>query len=91
MANEERVIVAGAGPVGMVAAMRLADQGIPVLIISGVVQAGEFDFRSYVPDESVPPPEAYLEKPINVPEFLQVVEHLTETGTPRSETSDFHV
>jgi len=33
MAAEDRVIIAGAGPVGMVAAMRLADRGIPVLVI----------------------------------------------------------
>lgn len=33
MAGEERVIIAGAGPVGLVAAMRLADRGIPVLVI----------------------------------------------------------
>jgi 3-(3-hydroxy-phenyl)propionate hydroxylase len=33
MATEDRVIVAGAGPVGMVAAMRLANEGIPVLVL----------------------------------------------------------
>ena len=33
MAAEDRVVIAGAGPVGLVAAMRLADRGIPVLVI----------------------------------------------------------
>ncbi len=33
MAVEDRVIIAGAGPVGLVAAMRLADRGIPVLVL----------------------------------------------------------
>ena len=35
MAAEDRVVIAGAGPVGLVAAMRLADRGIPVLVIEG--------------------------------------------------------
>jgi len=33
MAGDDRVIIAGAGPVGLVAAMRLADRGIPVLVM----------------------------------------------------------
>jgi 3-(3-hydroxy-phenyl)propionate hydroxylase len=33
MAGHDRVIIAGAGPVGLVAAMRLADRGIPVLVM----------------------------------------------------------
>lgn len=50
---------------------------LPVVIVSGVVQAGEFDFRSFVPDESVPPPNAYVEKPIDVDQFLETIEGLT--------------
>jgi CheY-like chemotaxis protein len=53
---------------------------IPVLIVSGVAQAGEFDFRSYLPDTAIPPPDGYLEKPIRVEEFLGVVDHLIAAG-----------
>jgi len=50
---------------------------IPVLIISGVSQQGEFDFRSYVSDVSVPPPEGYLEKPIAIDQYLKFIRDLT--------------
>jgi len=50
---------------------------IPVLIISGVARDSEFDFRSYVPDETVPLPDFYLEKPIVIDDFLRVVGQLT--------------
>lgn len=33
MTDQNRVVIAGAGPVGLVAAMRLADQGIPVIVL----------------------------------------------------------
>jgi CheY-like chemotaxis protein len=50
---------------------------IPVIIISGIIESGKFDFRSYVKDLSIPPPECYMEKPINVKEFIQNIERLT--------------
>lgn len=53
---------------------------IPVIIISGVEQAGEFDFRKFVDDERIPPPECYLEKPIDVAEFVNGVERLLSIG-----------
>ena len=52
-------------------------RSIPVVIVSGVGQDGQLDFRNYVADESVPPPERYLEKPIKVEEFINTVEDLT--------------
>jgi CheY-like chemotaxis protein len=55
---------------------------IPVLIISGVAQEKEFDFREYVPDRSIPSPEGYMEKPINVDRFLQLVKKLSGSGRP---------
>lgn len=55
---------------------------IPVLIVSGVGQDGQLDFRNYVADESVPPPESYLEKPIKVDDFIATVEKLA-AGTKR--------
>ena len=50
---------------------------IPVIIISGVVESEKFDFRSYVPDDSIPPPEFYLEKPIDVVGFIKKINELT--------------
>ncbi len=49
---------------------------IPVIIISGVGQGGTFDFRSYVSDASVPAPERFMEKPIDVAEYIQTIEEL---------------
>ena len=46
---------------------------IPVLIISGVVQEDEFNFRSYVPDKSIPPPNYFFEKPISIARFMKIV------------------
>ena len=51
-------------------------KNIPVMIISGVAPEGKFDFRSYVPDKSIPPPEHFMEKPINIDEYLKVIERL---------------
>lgn len=53
------------------------DANIPVVILSGVIQEKDFDFRSYVSDKSIPPPECYFEKPINLEEFLATVRRLT--------------
>jgi len=49
---------------------------IPVVIVSGVVQRGEFDFRQFVPDESIPPPQYYVEKPIEVESFIALLKKL---------------
>ncbi len=58
---------------------------IPVIIISGVVQSGEFDFRSYLSDNSIPPPEYFMEKPINVKEFIGVIKRLiVSKGSPKN-------
>ena len=54
-------------------------RNIPVIIISGVVQSGKFDFRSYISDSSVPPPEHFLEKPINIGEFISTIKRLTKS------------
>lgn len=47
---------------------------IPVIIVSGAVQAADFDIKDFVDDESIPPPEHYIEKPINVEKFIQTIE-----------------
>jgi twitching motility two-component system response regulator PilH len=53
---------------------------IPVIVVSGVEPEGQFDFRSYLPNESVPPPECFLEKPLDVHEFVATVERLLTTN-----------
>ncbi len=55
-------------------------RGIPVVIVSGAIHLGEFDFRAYVPDTSIAPPEQYIEKPIVVEAFLKTVKELTAAG-----------
>jgi CheY-like chemotaxis protein len=59
--------------------------GIPVLFISGFSQlcdvGTEHSFRRLVPDEAIPRPEGCLEKPIDVNEFLKLVDRLTGAGT----------
>ncbi len=49
---------------------------VPVIIISGVVQAGEFDIKNFIAESPIPPPEGYLEKPIRINEFLRLVDDL---------------
>ena len=49
---------------------------IPVLLLSGAVSEKEFNFGDFIEDKSVPPPDAYLEKPIVVDRYLEVVERL---------------
>lgn len=59
---------------------------IPVVMISGVAQESQFDFRGYVDDESVPPPECFLEKPVDVDRLLETVKALIpspESGASR--------
>jgi DNA-binding response OmpR family regulator len=49
---------------------------IPVVIVSGIERAGEFDFRAYVSDPAIPPPERFMEKPVGPDEFIAVVDEL---------------
>lgn len=38
---------------------------IPVVIVTGVARGGDFDDRMIRQDEDLPPPEGYIEKPMN--------------------------
>lgn len=51
-------------------------KNVPVLILSGVVQEEEFDFRNFIPDKSVPRPQDYIEKPIEREKFLAAVDRI---------------
>ncbi len=59
---------------------------IPVVIISGVASAQEFNFRQFVPDPSIPAPEEYFEKPVEVDRFLAVIERLTTDAPSQKHT-----
>ena len=50
---------------------------VPVIIISGVVESEKFNIHSFISDKSIPAPESYMEKPINVEKFIQKVKQLT--------------
>jgi CheY-like chemotaxis protein len=49
---------------------------IPVIIISGAIESGKFNFHSFVDDKSIPVPDGFLEKPIKVNEFINLVDTL---------------
>jgi DNA-binding response OmpR family regulator len=49
----------------------------PVIIISGVVESEKFNIHSFISDKSIPAPECYMEKPINVEKFIKTVKQLT--------------
>ncbi|MCX7014628.1 MAG: response regulator [Candidatus Sumerlaeota bacterium] len=54
---------------------------IPVVFVSAFSRAHDFHaqrFRQLLPDERIPEPEGYLEKPIRPSAFLKAVEELTE-------------
>jgi len=63
-------------------------RSIPVLIISGVAQAKDFDFREYVSDKAIPPPAGYFEKPIDVALFIETITSLAAELSAR--TGDVH-
>lgn len=60
---------------------------IPVVIISGVESAHSFKghkFRKLIPDQSIPEPVAFFEKPVNIPSFLNLVSSILDESTKDS-------
>jgi len=56
---------------------------IPIVFVSAFNRAscvGPESFRRLVPDERVPVPNAYLEKPVSVPDFLDTVATLLDSA-----------
>lgn len=53
----------------------------PVIVVSGAVTQKEFDLKSFVPNDEITPPEHYMEKPIDVEEFVEVVQKLIEASS----------
>jgi len=48
-------------------------KNIPVIILTGIEKSDSFNFREWVGDTKIPPPEQFLEKPIQVEGFLKSV------------------
>jgi twitching motility two-component system response regulator PilH len=51
---------------------RFAD--IPVVVVSGAIDAASFRIGDFLPGAALPEPNAFIEKPIAVPAFLKTVE-----------------
>ena len=52
---------------------------VRVVIVSGMLLGKDFlhdGFRELVQDASVPPPDAFVEKPVNVPSFVETIRNL---------------
>jgi CheY-like chemotaxis protein len=58
-------------------------KAIPVIIISGIVELEKFDFYSYTKNHSIPPPECYLEKPINVDVYVEKIKQLVGNNSSK--------
>lgn len=52
-------------------------KNIPVMIISGIIEADKFNFRSYVKDETIPAPGCFMEKPVDIKNFIWNIEQMT--------------
>ena len=64
---------------------------IPVVFLSAFSRSGSVgpaSFRKMVPDERVPVPEVYLEKPVAVPELLETVASLIESAETEPEPGE---
>jgi CheY-like chemotaxis protein len=60
-------------------------RSIPVVIVSGMMLGKDFldeGFRRMVQDPAVPPPEAFVEKPVVVPRFIETLNRLVPQGEP---------
>lgn len=51
---------------------------IPIIIVSGIRDEKEFDFREFVPDTNLPEADAFIEKPIKVEQFVKVISEIIE-------------
>ena len=48
----------------------------PVILLSGIVDLEKFDFRKYAKDNSIPKPNCYMEKPIDVDKYIKTINEL---------------
>lgn len=59
-------------------------KNIPVIILTGIEKGDGFDFQKWAGDDTLPPPEHFLEKPIKVSGFLKVVGSIIAPGKVKS-------
>jgi len=75
------IMMPGRSGMSMYRALRTSPEfrKIPVVVVTGMSNEKEFSadmFRRLVPDPSIPPPEAFLEKPVAVAAFERVIRTL---------------
>lgn len=61
---------------------------IPVIMISGVDLEEQLDSHFRLPDHTVPRPEYFMDKPVDVGEFLAAIERLTASRPPAQKDRD---
>lgn len=59
-------------------------KAIPVIILTGIEKGDGFDFNKWVGDDSLKPPEVFMEKPIKIKNFLETVAGLIVAGKVNS-------
>ncbi len=77
------IMMPGRSGMSMYRALRTSPEfkKIPVVVVTGMSNEKEFSadmFRRLVPDPSIQPPEAFLEKPVAVAAFERVIRTLLE-------------
>jgi CheY-like chemotaxis protein len=77
------IMMPGRSGMSMYRALRTSPEygKIPVVVVTGMSSEKEFAadmFRRLVPDQSIPPPDAFLEKPVAVAAFERVIRALLE-------------
>jgi CheY-like chemotaxis protein len=77
------IMMPGRSGMSMYRALRTSPEygKIPVVVVTGMSSEKEFAadmFRRLVPDQSIPPPDAFLEKPVAVAAFERVIRGLLE-------------
>lgn len=80
------IMMPGRSGMAMYRSLRMSERhrGIPVVVVSGMSSAKDFardGFRRLVPDESIPPPEGFLEKPLVVAAFTAILRQLLGNET----------
>jgi len=58
-----------------------AFKNIPIALISGMSQAKDFmeeGLKKLIGDDTIPPPDGFIEKPIRLPALMKIVEQLLE-------------
>jgi CheY-like chemotaxis protein len=64
---------------------------VPIVMVSGYSRAEEFqngEFRSLIGDAAIPPPEGFVEKPVELARFLHLVERLLSSPSDATQARD---